>query len=200
MRIEIHRVSRTHEQLVCLRFLQSQIVGYDARAGVHERELRRPITRLLPRDRDGVLIDSVVLRASDADGRLLGAAHAHPPYAGAGGLEMQLGSEFATGYLAASRVLSGIAVSPGERSRGLGGALIEVLEEIAAAEGASWLTGFMDERNDRPDFYRRSGFTVLDKNVPLPRLEPFPVTQIHPHGYDGHWFFKQIDGQPARHP
>ena len=72
-----------------------------------------------------------------------------------------------------SLYISGLAVLPGLRGQGVGGALLDRIEALAQTQGLPRLSLICFERNVQArDFYLRRGFTVTDRRplVPHPSL------------------------------
>lgn len=192
----IRQLTHEHEYRKAHQFISKYVFGYSpANAAKEERDVRRRVTYLLPPGLEGGLASVTVFVAELSDGEIIGAAVSHPPYGEADDIVTEHGrasADFVRGVLSHRRTLSGLAIAPGWRRNGTGRLLVQEHESHARAEGASWLTGFMDERNGEPGFYERLEFTVTARNRPLPPLAPYPVTEIHPPHLNGQWFYRQL--------
>lgn len=173
-------------------FFESNIIGYDARrAERHLDEARRPVTALLPGSALG-LYQSAPLAIHDADGRIMAAVHAHPPYEQIAELTSVHGADFARGVALTRRTLACLAVDPELRGNGYGRRVVTELEEQLRGEGVLHLQGFMDERNGPPSFYEQLGYTVFPRNTPIPPLRPYSFAETHPSYVSGQWFHKRL--------
>lgn len=193
MQVDIYREVVPHKRAKLLRFIEAHVQGFVAsRAEKDDDRERRAVTHLLPKDGDGFLVSSVVLGALDAEGKLVGAAISHAPYAEADELVVQMGEDRVRRLLESRRTLSGIATLPTVRRKGVASALLEASMQMARDEGAVWISGFMDEKNGKPHFYQAAGFNVLPRNQPIPPLPPVPFREAHPAYVNGQWFYQQL--------
>lgn len=88
------------------------------------------------------------------------------------------------------RVLAGLFVVQEAEGETIGRELVEVAAKSALGDGARYLDGFVDDRNDSAGFYRATGAHLLPRNAPLPARSPANVTQVTPGGdLSGHWFY-----------
>ena len=177
------------------KFCETNILGADAKEAMHvETVIRSRASRFLPMDSSGAAYPTFWRAAWLPDGSLVGAVCAHPPYSMVIQIATQPGGqEYARGLARARRVLGSIAVREDMRGQGVGRALLAAVEANARIEGVSHITGFMDERNGEPSFYERNGYRIMPLQEPVPRLEPYPVTESHPEPtLFGHWFYKQL--------
>ncbi|MFJ6359234.1 GNAT family N-acetyltransferase [Pseudarthrobacter oxydans] len=100
--------------------------------------------------------------------------------------------DYCAGFLKSRRTLGGLAVDTTMRRLGLGRELLTAIEDQARSEGVHHLMGFIDARNGGPGFYAENNYTVLAANRALPRMGPFPVTEVHPTYLSGSWFYRVL--------
>lgn len=194
----ITRVFSDTDRRRAFQLIESHVAGFSAsRAMKTETGPRRLVSYFLPVLEDGSRAEGIVLRAVDEDGNILGAASAHAPYPEGYEAHRNGNDPLAFGLLQTRRTLAGLAVAPGARSQGLARALVDEVTAIAAAEGAVWLTGFMDERNGDPGFYEHVGFSLTKRNQALPPLPPAAAQERHPSYVNGRWFYRAIGGSAA---
>ena len=109
------------------------------------------------------------------DGAIVGMIHAFemPEPDGAGPEPDPVLAPYAALEDPGSLYISGLAVLPGLRGQGVGGALLDRIEAFAQTQGLPRLSLICFERNVQArDFYLRRGFTVTDRRplVPHPSL------------------------------
>ncbi|WP_270411792.1 GNAT family N-acetyltransferase [Microbacterium maritypicum] len=191
--VEIRSVSDDAEIRRIYKLAESCVSGFSAgRAASSERHERRRITRLLPVDSDGLIAGTRHIGAF-RDGKLIAGAFVHPIYLEAiDRISNGVAEETIRLMLASRRTLSGLAVLPEFRRKGIASRLVERAISIARRDGARWLTGFMDEKNGTPDFYRNLGFRVGERNRPLPPLAPANIREAHPRYVNGWWFHMDL--------
>lgn len=187
--IEVRRVEGEVNARLIYKLAEAHIAGFAARRAAHEEDReRRRITFFLPRDSEGLLARTRYFAAYDED-RLVGGALVHPLYLEAIELlERGADQNMIRLLLASRRTLSGLAVDPRYRRRGIASSLVGQAVADARADGVRWLTGFMDETNGSPEFYRQLGFQVGERNVPIPPLPPTYLREFHPGYVNGWWF------------
>ncbi|WP_417374300.1 GNAT family N-acetyltransferase [Glutamicibacter protophormiae] len=93
--------------------------------------------------------------------------------------------QFATTH----RILAALFVLPEARGSGIGRELLSEAAYWALPHGGRYLDGFVDDRNNSADFYRRSGATVVGHNTGLPARRPTNSELSHYPGIDGTWFY-----------
>lgn len=176
------------------KLFQAEIIGVMANRAVHtESETRQRAFPYLPRDADGLTYSAIWRASYSPAGILQGGVYMHVPYDELLEMMSREGEEdFVRGLGRTRRTLASIAVVEDSRRTGLGTRLLRAAEDEARSQGALWVTGFMDERNGSPDFYRTNGYQILARNRPLPELEPFPVREYHPRYVNGQWFYKKL--------
>lgn len=174
-------------------FAEAQVIGVDARRAQREEDqTRRRVTRWLPPNPDGGLVAAYAVGAFVEDA-LVGTGVIHPLYQEALELHEQGASDdYLKQLLKSRRTLTCLAVLDTYRRAGIGRRIVQILADRALAEQARWVTGFMDERNGSPDFYRHVGFTIQQKNQPNPPLPPTFLREFHPRGVDGWWFARAL--------
>ena len=157
------------------KFFEAEIVGVSAKESVYvETEMRRQASSFLPRDASGAIYPTFWRAAYLPDGSIAGAICAHTPYALVTQIAASpLGEEFARGFARARRTLACVAVHKDRRGQDLGSALLEAMEEIARAEGAAQITGYMGQADrGEPHFYRKNGYIIRPVQKPVPPLAP----------------------------
>jgi len=181
-----HKITRAR------RLLEENIRGFSgAGPEINETRVRSAVQELLPRDENGCAYPAIWRGAYSSDNRLLGAAYAHAPYEYA--IEMLSKGDskaYCAGFLKSRRTLGGLAVEASMRGQGLGLELLTEIEDQARNEGVHHLMGFIDARNGGPDFYAKNGYHVLPPNKALPRMGPYPITEVHPVYLSGSWFYR----------
>lgn len=196
--IEIREVVDETEARRIYKMAESCVAGFVARRAANEEQHeRRKITRLLPIDSDGQIARTRYVGGFQ-DGKLVGGVFVHPVYMEAiEGQANGVDEELLRLMLSSRRTLSGLAVLPDFRRRGLASRLVERVASAARDDGARWLTGFMDEKNGTPDLYRELGFHVGERNRPLPPLAPAYVRESHPSYVNGWWFHMDLSDEES---
>lgn len=191
--IAIRELTTDSEKRRLFHLAEQHIPGFSAhRARREEEHERRRVTSYLPRAADGTLIRAHFLGAFD-NAELVGGSIVHPSYLYA--LEHRDRGEsdqFIRDLLRTRYTLSGLVVLPAYRRSGIATEMVHAQLEHARAEGAFWVAGFMDEHNGTPAFYRALGFTVGDRNQPLPPLPPAAFRESHPRYLNGWWFHRAL--------
>ena len=129
---------------------------------------------------------SIIIGASDDRGMMLGGAVVEPFVSDELiSKEPDAARQFATTH----RILAALFVLPEARGSGIGRELLSEAAYWALPHGGRYLDGFVDDRNNSADFYRRSGATVVGHNTGLPARRPTNSELSHYPGIDGTWFY-----------
>lgn len=95
------------------------------------------------------------------------------------------------------RVLGSLFVVPEARGNGIADALLDAASLTVVQDQGRYVEGFVDDRDDSAEFYRRAGAYVGGYNEPLPPRPPINLKTTHYPGKNGHWFW--VDGWERHH-
>ena len=135
--------------------------------------------------------------------KLLAAVHVEPAYEQAiellGNLHLAADRRYHLGwpsaYLRSCFLVCELAVSPAERGKGLGSAMLQEVErqlKSTARTDTVIVTGSVDARNNSTTFYQRCGYVVEPRDQPIPPEAQMGVGTTMIPGLSGNLFHKRL--------